>query len=759
LNLPVDNHGAELNKMNRKRPLIAAIFPAVHDDCQSIVWPGVADFVRDNDIDLLTFIATSQNKVATFEPHYDIIRSLTRDLDLDGLIIYTGAFSDHFDINGLTAFCKSLNSCPMVCISQKVDGIPSILIDNELGVRKTVQHLIREHGCRTFAFVRGHETHSESEARFRAFASELAANHLAVDDKLVFSGHFIKESGIEAARKMLAMPRLPDAVLCVNDGTAIGVLHAFSENEVRVPGDVCVAGFDDVPEARNHVPSLTTIRQPLYAIGQIATESLLKLVKGDEVDGDVFVSTKFVPRQSCGCIRSHVIDSRLMNEITSSFRTDPESARTELIDHCTRLIVHDSHRIHPEQAMDWVEELIASLEADVLDSAEEGQTPNQFLERLTIIMVHHISAKGSAEVWQDVLTSFSTRWRSFMGTPDTSPVVEGIFNLARMIISDFVLRMNLSGELAKDDNRALIRNIMLSLITAFDLNRVENVLKENLPTIGIRSCHLVLYGTDREGVSIDLLNIPTTSSLVLSFNEHGTLVDVGESIQFPTRNILPEAVWNTDTKKNHLLLPIVFERRTYGYVIFQRAEDLPHYVYEELRIHIGNALRGHNLVNELREMSLRDELTGLYNRRGFTYLGNHMVSQAKRAGLSVTMMYGDMNRLKSINDTYGHAEGDFAIAKTAELMKRTIREQDVIARIGGDEFTIIAIDLDERDCRGIIERIESTFQEFNRKQLRPYELSIAVGYTHQADPAAISIGMLLENADQMLGKIKRDRQR
>ncbi|MBN2718564.1 MAG: GGDEF domain-containing protein [Deltaproteobacteria bacterium] len=742
--------------IKRKRPLIAAIFPAVHDDCQSIVWPGVADFATEHNIDLLTFIATSQNKVATFDPHYDIVKALTQHLELDGLIIYTGAFSDHFDVEELSAFCRSLNTCPMVCISQKVADIPSILIDNELGIRKTIQHLIREHNCKTFAFVKGHENHTESEARFHAFTSELAANRLSVDESLIFSGHFIKDSGIEAARKMLAMDKLPDAVLCVNDGTALGVISEFAAHRVQVPGDICVAGFDDVPEALNHVPSLTTIRQPLYAIGQIAAESLLKLVNGNEMRGDVFVSTKFIPRQSCGCIHSHVLDARLMSEITASIKTNPDSSKKEFIDHCNRLIIGDNREIGDETANKWAESLIQTLTADV-KAAENDETPNRFLERLTFIMVQHISSGGGAEVWQDVITSFAARWRSFMGNQDNAPVVEGILTQARMVISDFVLRMNLSEELAKDDNRALIRNIMLSLITAFDINRVKNVLKENLPTLGIKACHLVLYGTDREGVSIDMLNIPQTSSLVLSFNENGMIVDAGESIQFPTREILPESVWKTDTKKNHLLFPIVFERRTYGYAIFQRAADLPHYVYEELRIHIGNALRGHNLVHELREMSLRDELTGLYNRRGFTYLGNHLISQAKRTGASVTMMYGDMNRLKMINDTYGHAEGDFAISKTAELLKSSIRDQDIIARIGGDEFTIIAVDMNERDCRGIVDRIDLTFREFNDKQLRPYELSISVGYTHEADPTALSIGQLLENADQMLGKIKRQR--
>ncbi len=742
--------------MKRKRPLIAAIFPAVHDDCQSIVWPGVADFAAEHNIDLLTFIATSQNKVATFQPHYNIVQGLTRPLELDGLIVYTGAFSDHFNADQLTAFCRSLNRCPILCISQKVDGFKTILINNEIGVRQTVKHLIEVHGCRTFAFVRGHENHTESEERFRAFRDELASHGLSLDPGLVFPGHFIKESGIEAARRMLSMKKLPDAVLAVNDSTALGILSEFAKNHVRVPGDICVAGFDDVPEARNHVPSLTTVAQPLYAIGQVAAQTLLRVLEGAADTRDVFVPTEFLARQSCGCITSHSPDSGFLPGTVTSQKLELIRSKKQLVDYCADLVVADNAEIRPATAAQWIDELLACLKDDVSDADADG-VPNRFIERLTVIMVQHISANGGASVWQDILSTFSARWRSLMRAPESAPVVEDVFNRARMTINDFILRMNLAAELAQEDSRALIRNIMLSLITAFDLDRLKNVLKDNLPKIGINGCHLVLYGADREGLDIADLNVPEFSELVLSFSGEKTYVDVGDSMKFETRLILPEKVWADDRRKNHLLFPIVFETRTYGYAIFERGVNLSPYVYEELRIHIGNALRGHNLVNDLREMSLRDELTGLYNRRGFIYLGGHLVSQARRKGSAITMMYGDMDRLKYINDTFGHAEGDFAIAKCAELLISTIRDQDIVARIGGDEFTIIAQDMTERGAQAVVKRISSAFDKFNATSNKPYRVAISVGYSHQPDPEGLSIGEMLENADQMLGRIKRDR--
>lgn len=740
--------------------LIAAIFPAVHSDCQSIIWPGIMDYADRNEIDLITFIPTSQKKMATFDPHYSIVQKLIQNLKLDGLIIYTGAFSDYFDNNALKIYCNSLNSCPMICISRKVEGIKTILINNTTGIRETVQHLVKTHGAKTFAFVKGHCNHTESEDRFKAFTDELKVQELAIDPELVFYGQFSKESGASAAREILAMNKLPDAVLAVNDSTALGIINEFTKNHIRVPGDIYVVGFDDVPEAVNNVPSLTTVRQPLYTIGQLAIKSLFqfKNTKNSSLfpSEDVFVTTKFIPRQSCGCVQEQMEDSGLTRKTLNKQKNKPIKSRKQFVEFCTEMIVEDCPEIEPAIARQWIEELFNCFKKDIQKYDKEA-APKRFIDKLVSILVYHISATGSATVWKDILIIFSTRWKNWRHTVEESPLIEDIINHSGMIINDFILRIRLNDELQKDEKRTLIRNTMLSLITAFNIEKILNVLMVNLPTIGITECHMVIYGNTLEGISIENLEIPETSQLVLSFNERKTLVDIGTTMRFETKSILPDSVWNTDSKKNYLLFPIVFEQRNYGYIIFQRAPGLPLYVYEELHIHIGNGLHGHNLVNELREMSLRDELTGLYNRRGFTYLGNHLLSQARRTGTSVCLMYGDINKLKPINDNYGHSEGDFTISKTAELLHINIREQDIVARIGGDEFTIIAIDLDEKGCSEILNRIQSAFKSFNNQKLRPYEISISIGHIHKENPGNLSMDELLDIADNMLREIKQEK--
>lgn len=94
----------------------------------------------------------------------------------------------------------------------------------------------------------------------------------------------------------------------------------------------------------------------------------------------------------------------------------------------------------------------------------------------------------------------------------------------------------------------------------------------------------------------------------------------------------------------------------------------------------------------LHTISLHDDLTGLYNRRGFFTLAEHLLKLAKRQQEGLFMLYADLDDLKKINDTLGHQKGDWALIDTANLLKETFRESDIIARIGGDEFVVMPIE-------------------------------------------------------------------
>ena len=188
-----------------------------------------------------------------------------------------------------------------------------------------------------------------------------------------------------------------------------------------------------------------------------------------------------------------------------------------------------------------------------------------------------------------------------------------------------------------------------------------------------------------------------------------------------------------------------------------------------LRDSFGNTSGGIKVVKDitqvklmerrLLDLSLTDELTGLYNRRGFFTLIDQLLKLSKRQKQGVYMLYADMNRLKEINDTWGHTEGDMALIDVANVLKVTFREADIIARIGGDEFVVIPIATTEDRIASMIVRLQKAVAERNAKESRKYTLSLSVGTAYYDPENPCSVDELLGHADRSMYEDKKNSQK
>jgi diguanylate cyclase (GGDEF)-like protein/PAS domain S-box-containing protein len=157
----------------------------------------------------------------------------------------------------------------------------------------------------------------------------------------------------------------------------------------------------------------------------------------------------------------------------------------------------------------------------------------------------------------------------------------------------------------------------------------------------------------------------------------------------------------------------------------------------------------------LRTLSLTDELTGLYNRRGFFTLTDQFLKLARRQKKGIFMLYADIDSLKEINDTFGHKEGDTVLIETAEILKKNYRESDIIARIGGDEFVVIPIGTTGDNIDIITSRFEKSVEIYNSKSKREYNLSLSYGLAYYDPENPCSIDELLIQADKTMYEHKR----
>ncbi len=180
--------------------------------------------------------------------------------------------------------------------------------DNVGGVRELASHLINDHGYRTFAFLAGHEGSPDSLTRGQALADELAAAGATLLQGEQWRGSYQAAGGAQAITRLLAEGvTLPRAIVCANDQSAIGVLHALAQHGIAVPGEVAVTGFDDIPVARHLRPQLTSIRQSIQDLGATAFETLYSMIvrtcssEASARGSDIALPTTVVRRESCGC--------------------------------------------------------------------------------------------------------------------------------------------------------------------------------------------------------------------------------------------------------------------------------------------------------------------------------------------------------------------------------------------------------------------------------------------------------------------------
>ncbi len=161
------------------------------------------------------------------------------------------------------------------------------------------------------------------------------------------------------------------------------------------------------------------------------------------------------------------------------------------------------------------------------------------------------------------------------------------------------------------------------------------------------------------------------------------------------------------------------------------------------------------LLEELRALSLVDELTGIYNRRGFFCMARQHLKIARRMNMGMFCIFVDLDGLKKINDTYGHQEGDRALAETACMLKETFRESDIIGRFGGDEFTVLVLDDGEHHADAIVDRLQEKVKLNNAHGGRPYEISLSLGITLHTAHSHETVEELLKRSDALMYEHKR----
>jgi DNA-binding LacI/PurR family transcriptional regulator len=260
---------------------------------------GVSDALADTGYRLLIQIAST--RFLEMGGH----RKLFRERGADGALLLGTLHEDRFVDDLVEA------RVPLVLVNSRRPGVPSVVADNRRGVREMVRHL-RELGHRRIGFIGGLENTTVGEDRSRGFLEGLAEQGIPFDEQLRLWGNFSEESGGRMARQLLTLHPRPSALMAANDMMAIGALRAArDELGLRVPEELTVVGADDVRLTTYIRPRLTTIGQPMYEVGVLATRLLLDLLAPRECQREQVVATRLVLRESAGPPAARGVPPRL----------------------------------------------------------------------------------------------------------------------------------------------------------------------------------------------------------------------------------------------------------------------------------------------------------------------------------------------------------------------------------------------------------------------------------------------------------------
>lgn len=253
-------------------------------------------------VDLLVAVGRELDHPASHERALNRLYHWISPDSVDGVAVMSALLSNFSGKDGLSRLCRALAPLPCCSIGLPLPGVPSIVLDNRAAMKAAALHLIAEHGCRRLAYVGGPDYNEEARERLLGYGDALAQAGVPFDERRVAFGHFTRETGHAALLELYERDPTIDGVAAANDEMALGVLEALFERGRRVPEEVKVVGFDDVPVARLGRRSLTTMAQPIDDMAAMALDGLLDAVRGGAPPPTSSVpGVRLVTRESCGC--------------------------------------------------------------------------------------------------------------------------------------------------------------------------------------------------------------------------------------------------------------------------------------------------------------------------------------------------------------------------------------------------------------------------------------------------------------------------
>lgn len=709
---------------------------------------------------------------------YNVLYDYANLANVDALIISYGSLGIFLEDANKERFLKRFKDIPFVLledIDENGKGT-SIIADNYHGMFQIVEHLVKIHGYRRLTYLGGPDYNKDALERKNAFEDVLEKYGIPLREEMMEKGDYSECVEEQIERLFQNNPDM-QAMVCANDVMAETAYKVCAKKGLLVGKDIAITGYDDSEMAETITPPLSTVQQNEFDIGFAAVKNAIDLCMGKEPV--VLRAPAIVKmRASCGCKNSGNYDFPKMPHEDESLEQKEIYIEGVARKICNRVLsgsVIDEVR---EGVCTQLKEIIRTNLKPYLDGKTSRIDKKILMEQMNELAAGKYSAYISAVSVADGLTSY---FRSVIRKEKDAEKVAVLSEMLARIqkyLQTSVIKANRD---ALDDFQQYSQ--LMPLISKEMINHIESE-------------------KDFYGAPMNILKATHTKNSALFILEKPICHKYGENWKCPNKLYLAAfqdgdkiVSYNPEDRptmtKEVGLSGLMAERKRYEMfvatlfvgemqygILATEIEPSDMLLMHEASLQISIALnfrelyeqqrrnqeKLENLVKEVNEknkilgfISEFDGLTGCLNRRGFMERAMKFIRENE--GKEAVLVLSDLDHLKEINDCFGHAAGDFAICKAAQLLRETFGEDALIARIGGDEFTALCFCQNAQKADDYTASLKEKCELFNKDSDKPYYVEISAGCTKFICDSARDLNAIIADSDLMLYEAKHKRRK
>jgi len=555
-------------------PRIAFLVDWLEDPYQSALLAGAAAEAARRGATLVAVAGgilggTTRNGVAR-----NYLFNLVQPSHFEGAILLSGTLGNQLGPAAIEAMMQKFAGIPVVSIGVPIAGRAAVLVDNKIGMRRAIEHLVMEHGYRRIVFIRGPEVNAEAEARYLAYREVLAEHGIPLDENLVLSGDFQREGGIVAIQTLLDRRGVSvasiDAVAAAADMMVMGAIEELERRGVRVPGDIAAVGFDDLEEVRYLSPPLTSVRQPLADQGVEAVRLILAQIAGSELGATRVLETHFIRRRSCGCLPRETMSSKERGVPRNRLSLGAELVRGR--DAALLELTRAARGSFVGAERGWEGRLWNALGEEFKD--EEKNPTDPFRTAFERLLTQVQEAGGDVTLGHDLISALRGQlWLAAGDDAGKIGRVEDLLHDARIVISTIVERSQARSRMKAQAWARLLGDVSVHLSGAASRKELRERIALQMPRLGIEFC-LVLGSLD---------NAASRVKLELAWSSDNPVLESEIGSVYAARELLP-ASFDREQQRNVVVLPLARDdgSEAYGYVIAAYAA-IDGYAFEIIR--------------------------------------------------------------------------------------------------------------------------------------------------------------------------------